>query len=101
MEEKQRKALSEDIKAYQKLAKIKDSEEFKTYFETQLDILVKKLIWAFTTGKDGDNVKNWEDFCRVRGEIVARLQPIQDVYGAEDMVSYLNTQLKQLYNIDN
>lgn len=90
-------ALEQQAKSFRDLSKIKDSKEFQLYFEEQLKVLSQKLVWAFTTGKDGDNVKNWEDFCRVRGEVVARLQPIQDVYAAKGIADHITQQLKDYY----
>lgn len=91
------KGLQEQIKAYKKLQKIAESQEFQDYFDFQMKTVADKMLWSFTTGKDGDNVKNWDDFCRVRGEIVARLQPLQDVYGSKQMVNYLKQQLDMYY----
>lgn len=90
-------AQKEQIKAYKKLQKIADSEEFNEYFDYQIKTVADKMIWCFTTSKDGDNIKSYEDFCKVKGEIVARLQPIQDIYGAENMVTYLQSQLDNYY----
>lgn len=97
MDDTQKRALESEAKAFKKLSKIKESDEFRVYFEHQLNIVSQKLIWAFTTGKDGDNVQNWDDFCKVRGEIVARLQPIQDVYAAQGIADHLTQQIKQFY----
>lgn len=97
-EESFKKAQEDQIKAFDKLRKISDSDEFKEFFEFQMKTVADKLIWAFTTGKDGDNVKNWDDFCKVRGEVIARLQPIQDINGAPEMVKYLKQQLNNYYN---
>lgn len=92
-----KEAQEEQIKAYKKLSKISDSQEFKDYFEFQLKTVADKMIWAFTTGKDGDNVKNWDDFCRVRGEVIARLHPIQEVNSAPGTAKYLKDQLDRYY----
>lgn len=91
-------AAQKEIKAYEKLKKISKSEEFNDFFDFQLETVAQKMLWAFTTGKDGDNVKTWEDFCKVRGEIVARLHPIQEARGAEAMLEYMKDQLKKVYN---
>lgn len=97
MEDDFKKAQDEQIKAYEKLRKIADTDEFKDFFDFQLKTVADKMLWCFTTGKDGDNVKSWDDFCRVRGEIVARLHPIQEVNGAEAMKKYLKKQLDDYY----
>lgn len=91
-------ALKNEIKSYEKLAKINDSDEVNELFELLIRTCADKMIWTFTTGKEGDNVKSWDDFCKVRGEIIARLQPIQDVRGSKGMVKYLREQLKTYYD---
>lgn len=91
-------AQKEQIKAYTRLKRIADSPEFQDYFQFQLKTAADKMIWAFTTGKNGDNVQNWDDFCKVRGEIVSRLHGIQEVMGAEAMETYLKQQLDNYYN---
>lgn len=93
-----KRGLQEDIKAFKKLAKLNKEDEFNAYFDLLLRTVAAKMMWAFTTGKDGDNVKNWEDFCKVRGEITAYLYPIQEIRGAEGMVAYLQEQLDNHYN---
>ena len=97
MEDDHQKALEEQIKAYTKLKKISNSDEFKEYFEFLIKITADKMLWAFTTGKNGDNIKNWDDFCKVRGEIIARLQPVQEIYGAESITKTLKDQLDNYY----
>lgn len=83
----------EQLKHYKKLKAISKSTEFNDYFDYQIELVADKLIWGFTS----DNIKSWEDFCRVRGEIVARLQPIQEIYGAESMLKTLQAQLDTYY----
>lgn len=95
--EQYEQSLKDQAKEYKKLQKISDSSEFNDYFDFLMATVADKMIWAFTTGKDGDNVKNWEDFCKVRGEIVARLHPIQEVRSAEAMVQYMKKQLDAYY----
>lgn len=90
-------SLQEEIKHYGKLKKVSQSQEVSELFDLMLKTTVDKMIWAFTTGKDGDNIKSWDDFCKVRGEVVARLQPIQEVRGAESMEKYLLEQLSGYY----
>lgn len=90
-------AIKDEIKEFRKLQSISNSEEFKDYFNFLKDTVAQKMLWAFTTGKDGDNIKNWDDFCKVRGEIIARLQPIQEVFGADAMINYLNQELDKYY----
>lgn len=94
---KLKEAQDEQVKAYKKLGKIKGSKEFEEFFVFLMKTVTDKMVWAFTTGKDGDNVKDWDDFCKVRGEIVARLHPIQEIYGADKMAQYLEKQLNEYY----
>lgn len=96
-DENYQKAIAEQVEEYNQLKYLLGDEKFKAYSDMLLRTVTQKMIWAFTTGKDGDNVKNWEDFVKVRGEILARLQPLQEVYGAEAMVEYLNRQLRESY----
>lgn len=88
------KGIKKDIKGYKKLKSLNKSEELDTF----LDLLVKtagdKMVWAFT----GDNIKSWDDFCKVRGEIISYLYPIQEIRGADSMVKHLEQQLDSYYN---
>lgn len=87
-----------DIKAYRELQNVANSEDFDKFFSLLMETVSSKMVWAFTTDKDGkDNVKNWEDFCRVKGEIAARLQPIQEIRGAGAMAEYLSQKLEEYY----
>ena len=87
-------AIKRDIKNYSKLDRINDSEEFKVFFELQIDTVAQKMLQCFT----GKGPETWEDFQRIRGEVVAYLYPIQMVRGAEVMVNQLTDQLNQYYN---
>ena len=93
--------LKEQIAEYRKLQAISGNEEFKDYFDYCMRVVVQKMIWGFgnhTVNKQPvDNIQNWDDFCKWRGEIVARLQPIQEIYGAEYFVEYLSQSLDNLY----
>ena len=95
--EKQREAVKEELRRYSKMSRVKDSEEIQELFDLLLRTVAMQMMTAFATGKDGDNIKNWDDFCSVRGEIRARLQPIQEIYGSEYMVKHLTEQLKNSY----
>lgn len=86
--------IKSQIKEYRKLQAIANADEFETFFDLQLKTVAEKVLWCFTTGKDGDNIKSWDDFVKARGEIVARLQPIQEIYGAEHIIKYLEQQLQ-------
>lgn len=91
-----RKALESDAKAYAKLSKIKDSTEFQAYFDHQIEIVTQQMIMAFAS----DKVNSWDDYCKVRGEIIARLQPIQEVYDADKLAAQTKEQIKNFYTID-
>lgn len=97
--EKSRQALEQEIKKYRNLQMVADTEAFQEYSKLLIETTVDKMLWAFTSGKDGDNVKSWEDFCKIRGEVVARLQPLQEVHGAEGMIEIFTRQLNDLYGM--
>jgi hypothetical protein len=100
MDEKHADALKEDIKYYQDLKKVASNPDVKPLFDLMLKTVADKMIWTFTTGKEGDNVKSWEDFCKVRGEVIARLHPIQEALGAGSMEKYLKEQLDKFYSAE-
>jgi len=87
------KALKEQVKLYKELKKVGNSDELKTYFDLLLKTAADKMVWSFV----GENIKDWNDFCRVRGEIVAYLFPLQEVRGADVMVKHLTEQLNEYY----
>lgn len=95
--ENQADSLKEQIRAYRKLQKVAESDDFNEYFDLLIKTAADKMLWCFTTGKDGDNIKTWDDFCKARGEIVARLQPIQEVHGAGAVAEYMQQQLDSYY----
>lgn len=97
MDETQNKAhregLESDLRALEKLKRINDSQEFNDYFDLILKTASEKMVWAFV----GDNVKTWDDFLKVRGEVVSYLFPIQEVRGADAMEKHLKEQLDSYY----
>jgi hypothetical protein len=96
-EQKQAEAYKEgiekDLKGLAKLRKIDQSQEFNDYFDFVLDTVSKKMFTAFT----GDNVKTWDDFLKIRGEVVAYLYPIQEVRSAEAVEKQLKERLNSFY----
>ncbi len=95
MDEKAHKdALEQDLKNYKKLEKINGSEEFNTFFDLQVDTVVQKMLACFT----GTGPKDWDEFCRMRGEVVAYLYPIQQIRGAKAMQAQMKEQLDAYYN---
>lgn len=97
MDDTQHKAHKEgiesDLKALEKLKRINNSQEFNDYFDLILKTASEKMVWAFV----GDNVKTWDDFLKVRGEVVSYLFPIQEVRGADAMEKHLKEQLDSYY----
>lgn len=89
-----KEALDKDLKNYKKLEKINSSEEFNTFFDLQVDTVVQKMLACFT----GTGPKDWDDFCRIRGEVVAYLYPIQTIRGAKAMQKQMKEQLDTYYN---
>lgn len=94
---KQKEAFENDIKNYSKLERINKSEEFNDFFQLQIDTATQKMLDVFT----GNGPKDWDEFCRIRGEVVAYLYPIQQVRGAKYMKEHLKEQLDQYYNQTN
>jgi hypothetical protein len=85
--------LKDDIKHYEKLSKINDSQEFNDFFDLQIKTVADKLLWSVT----GDNIKSWDDFCKLRGEIIAYLYPIQEIRGSKAMKKQLTDNLNEYY----
>lgn len=87
-------ALNQDLKNYKKLEKINSSEEFNTFFDLQVDTVVQKMLACFT----GTGPKDWNEFCRIRGEVIAYLYPIQQIRGSKAMQKQMKEQLDDYYN---
>lgn len=102
-EQKHEEALKEQIREYRKLQNIADSEAFKDFFDYLIKTVTDKVVWGFGTKVDketkkvSDNIDNWDEFCKWRGEIIARLQPIQAIMGSDAMVQYLQQTLDEYY----
>lgn len=97
MEDQQREhkaALEQELANYKKLDKINRSEEFNTFFDLQVDTVVQKMLACFT----GTGPKDWDEFCRIRGEVVGMLYPIQQVRGAKVLQKQIREQLDSYYN---
>jgi hypothetical protein len=86
-------AIRKDIKNYAELKAINNSSEFDRFFKLQIDTVVAKILAVFT----GKGPENWDEFCKVRGEIIAMLYPIQEVRGAETMIKHLTEQMNNYY----
>lgn len=93
-EKTQKDALESDIKAYKKLDKINQSPEFDTFFNLQVDTVAQKMLSCFT----GSGPKDWNEFCRIRGEVIGILYPIQQIRGSKVLVKQLTEQLNAYYN---
>lgn len=90
------KALKQELKSYSKLEKINKSEEFNDFFELQIDTVAQKMLQCFT----GEGPKNYDEFCRIRGEVIAYLYPIQQIRGAKILKQQLMKQLNEYYNTE-
>ncbi len=88
-----KQGLNDQLKHYAKLKKINGSVEFEEFFDLLIKTASDKMIWAFT----GDNIKDINDFYKVRGEVIAYLYPIQEIKGADAMSKHLNDQLSEYY----
>lgn len=87
------KALTEDLKAYKKLDRINQTEEFDAFFQLQIATVVQKMLSLFT-----GQPKTHDEYLALRGEIVAYLYPIQQIRGAKVMAKQLQEQLDNIYN---
>lgn len=91
--EEAQKATKDQIKVYKALAKLSGDDKLAPLINLMIETATTKMLWTFT----GDNVKSWDDFCRVRGEVVSYLYPIQEIKGAQAMVDHLKGQLESYY----
>lgn len=89
-----KKSLEDDLKIYNKLDRINDSDEFNDFFSLQMDTATKKMLEMFT----GKGPANWEEFTRIRGEVVGIIYPIQQIRGAKFLKRHLKQQLDEYYN---
>ena len=86
--------LEKDRRFYKKLNDLNGKEEFEALFDLALQTVGQKMFYAFTS----DQIKNWEDFCKVKGEVYGLLYPLQEVRSAEAMQQQLTEQLKNFYS---
>jgi hypothetical protein len=93
MDETTEKALKEEILAYRKLQDIAITDEFEQFKNRLVKTVATKMIYAFTS----ESIKTFDDFCRIRGEVIARLQPLQEIAQAGEMAESLEKNLKDLY----
>lgn len=91
---KVKEGIENDIRNYSRLERINESDEFKDFFNLQIDTVVQKMLSCFT----GNGPKDWDEFCKVRGEVIAYLYPIQQVRGAKIMKAQLKENLNAYYN---
>ena len=89
-----KEAIEEELKSYAKLERINKSDEFNDFFNLQIDTVSKKMLTCFT----GSGPKDWDEFCRIRGEVIGILYPIQQIRGAKVMQKQLKEQLDSFYN---
>jgi len=88
-----KEGLEEEVKTYAKLKRLNQSQELSDFLDLLVKTSAQKMIWAFI----GDNVKTWDDFLKVRGEVVAYMYPIQEIRGADAMEKHLKGQLDSFY----
>ena len=91
--EPSKQALQEEIQAYRRLQSLGLTEEYQEYSNRLSKTVADKMIYAMTS----DNVKTLDDFYRVRGEVIARLQPLQEVFEAGAIANNLEARLKEYY----
>lgn len=89
----QQKAKEQEITAYRKLESLGMTDEFQEYSDMLVRTVASKMMFAFTS----NSIKSWEDFCLVKGEILARLQPLQEVHEAGAMATHLEQEIKNFY----
>lgn len=86
--------LKKQLKVYNKLKKISNSEEFNEFFDLITQTAADKMMWAFM----GDNIKTMEDWYKVKGEVTSYLFPLQEVRSAKSMSKHIKEQLDSYYN---
>ena len=92
--EEQKLLVEQEVKSYQKLEKINQSAEFQDFFALQVDTAVQKIMQLVA----GNGPKDWDEFCKVRGEIIGILYPIQQVRGSKTIIKQLTEQINTYYN---
>lgn len=93
---KQEQALSEQVAFYRELQNVKNSPDVQKVLDLALKTAAEKTLQVFTS----DKVKDWEDFTKERGEIVAYLYLVQEVRGAQAIADFFQTKLNELYPTD-
>jgi hypothetical protein len=94
MEEKQLDSLRQEIGVYQKLKELKNTKEFGDYMEFLTRTTASQMVNVFVS----KNVTDWEEFCVARGEVLAKMHILQEIGGADLIVSQLTEQLKGFMN---
>lgn len=94
MDESHKEALETELRNYARLDNINKSPEFNDFFDLQVDTVVQKMLACFT----GTGPQNWDEFCRIRGEVVGMLYPIQQIRGAKALQTQIKQQLDTYYN---
>lgn len=90
---KHEEAMREQITHYNELKNLSNSEDVQKVLDLFLKTATEKLVRAFTT----DSIKDWEDFCKLRGEIFSCLYPVQEIRGAQAVADHLRSELDNLY----
>lgn len=63
-----------------------------------IDLLIRTVSQKMLGMFIGDSIKTWDDYLKLRGEIVAYMYPIQEVRGAKAMEETLTKQLNEYYS---
>lgn len=85
--------MLKDVNAYRALKNINKSEELDAFIDLLIKTVSQKMLGMFI----GESIKTWDDYLKLRGEIVAYMYPIQEVRGAKAMEDALTKQLKEYY----
>jgi hypothetical protein len=88
------KGIRAELDVYTKLRELKSTPGFENF----LVFLTRATSIQMMTAFVGNDVKCWEDFLKIRGEVVANLRILQEVGGSEMIEKQLSDQLKQYLN---
>lgn len=90
---RQEQAIQDQIAHYNELINLGNEEAVQKILDINLRVATDKLVLAFTS----DTIKDWKDFCTLRGEVFSCLYPVQEIRGAKAIAEHLRSQLDNLY----
>lgn len=90
---KHEEAINQQIAFYNDLKNLSNSADVQKVLDLFLKTATEKIVRAFTT----DTIKDWNDFCKLRGEVFSCLYPVQEVRGAQSISDHLRKELDNLY----